>query len=689
MTTTSAKRVLIAGIYHETHTFTPGRTTLADFAILRGEEMWRALGEPSPLGGAMETAKALGWEAVPAIDYRAFPSGIVDDAALEAWLAEFDAAARAALKTGALDGIYLVLHGAMATEACPDVEGEILERIRAIEGLEHTPIGGVTDLHANFSPRMARFSNALVTYRENPHADAKERAVHAAHVFDGAMSSARPVRTFWKQPPLVLAPSHTGTADEPMRTLEAMARRMEAENEEVCAVNVHAGFSFADTVNTGVSFSVCTTGGEAEAQRLLEALCLAAMQTPVSGATAELEIDAAMARLSEFDAGPILLIEPSDNIGAGAPGEGVSLLKAFIAHNVQNAGVIINDAEAVSALAGLSKGEKRVLRIGGKSSPLYEAGLEIEVELESSSDGVFTLEDPHSHIASMLGWRIDMGQCAVVRHGGVVILLTTKPTPPFDLAQWRSQGVDPEKLFAIGVKAAVAHRQAYNPIARASLYVNTPGPCTSDASAFPYRLLRRPVRPLDALPPEAYSIDATRSGETLTMRHLQSDDCERLAEYFLNLSPETKARYGPHPFDRATAETICATLDPNEMLRMVATVSCNGEERIVAYILLKMGVWEGDGKRYEALGIPLHADTDCTLAPSVADDYQNQGVGAAMMRHLLPLASLLGRRRVVLWGGVQATNERAFHFYTRWGFRKVGEFFTDKNNYDMILDLHA
>ncbi|MCX6379210.1 MAG: GNAT family N-acetyltransferase [Armatimonadetes bacterium] len=681
------KRVLIAGIYHETHTFTPGCATLADFTILRGGDFWNAIGEPSPLGGVMETAQALGWEVVPAIDYRAFPCGIVEDAVLEAWWSEFHEAAKTALEAGDVHGVYLVLHGAMATQSYPDVEGELLERIRSIAGLSSVPIGGVTDLHANISPRMALHSNALITYHANPHTDAKERAVQAAHTLHRMLESERPAKTYWKQPPLVLAPSHTGTADEPMRTLEAMARRMEAEHADVYAVNVHAGFSFADTVHTGVSFTVNTVGEEEEAQRLLETLCLTVMRTPAGGSTDEMSVETAMARLTEYEAGPILLIEPSDNIGAGAPGEGVSLLKAFITHKVGNSGVIINDAEAVSTLSSSALGERRVVRIGGKSSPLYEAGCEIEVELVSQSDGRFTIEDPHSHIASMLGWQIDMGACAVVRHAGVTILLTTKPTPPFDLGQWRSQGVDPEKLFAVGVKAAVAHRQAYNPIARASLYVNTPGPCTSDTTAFPYRLLRRPICPLSGLPTSVYSVEALPSGEPVTLRPLQSDDSERFTEYVLNLSAETKSRYGPHPFDRATAEAICETLNPKEMLRMVATVSHNGEERIIAYVLLKMSVLDGDRKRYEILGIPLHSETDCTLAPSVADDYQNQGVGSVMMRHLLNLAPQLGRQRIVLWGGVQAPNERAVHFYTRWGFRKVGEFLTDKNNYDMILDL--
>ena len=58
-------------------------------------------------------------------------------------------------------------------------------------------------------------------------------------------------------------------------------------------------------------------------------------------------------------------------------------------------------------------------------------------------------------------------------------------------------GVDPERLSVIGVKAAVAHRRAYDPIATASFTLRTRGPCMSDLTALPYRCLRRPVFPLD------------------------------------------------------------------------------------------------------------------------------------------------------------------------------------------------
>jgi microcystin degradation protein MlrC len=76
-------------------------------------------------------------------------------------------------------------------------------------------------------------------------------------------------------------------------------------------------------------------------------------------------------------------------------------------------------------------------------------------------------------------------------------LLTTHKTPPFDLGQLRSQGIIPEELFAIGVKAAVAHRRAYDPITKASYTVGTPGPCSSDLKQFSFKLVKRPIFPLD------------------------------------------------------------------------------------------------------------------------------------------------------------------------------------------------
>jgi microcystin degradation protein MlrC len=196
--------------------------------------------------------------------------------------------------------------------------------------------------------------------------------------------------------------------------------------------------------------------------------------------------------------GPVLLVEPADNIGGGSDGDGTDVMRALLKYDVQGAGVVIADKEAVAKLQAVPIGGKVTLAIGGKS-PLDSGPVTLEVELVSRSDGVFELEDKNSHLVGSLGKIIRMGPSAVVRHRGLTILLTSKKLPPFDLGQWRSQGINPEDLSMIGIKAAVGHRVAYGKIAAAEFTVNTSGPCTSDITRLPYRRLRRPVFPLDAV----------------------------------------------------------------------------------------------------------------------------------------------------------------------------------------------
>ena len=184
-------------------------------------------------------------------------------------------------------------------------------------------------------------------------------------------------------------------------------------------------------------------------------------------------------------------------VGGGAPGDSTGLLRALVGHAIPNAAICINDPDAVHRLASVAIGDQIALALGGRGSRLDAGPLMLEVKLLRRDDGKFELEDKQSHLASMCGDRFDMGPCAVVRHGGLTILLTSRKTPPFDLGQWRSQGIEPTAFSVIAVKAAVAHRRAYDPIAARMLRVDTPGPCTSNLRSLPFRKIQRPVFPLD------------------------------------------------------------------------------------------------------------------------------------------------------------------------------------------------
>lgn len=490
-------RILYAGFFHETHTFVDDVTDWSHFDVAIGAAVLRKRGDGSPTDGFLEEAERQGFEVRPTLDARATPSGTVADAAFERFWVEFEARARPALADG-VDGVFLVLHGAMATASFADAEGELLARLRGLPGAEAVPIFGVLDLHANVSAKMCALANGLVMYRENPHTDAKDAARRGTALLARCLRERRRPHMVWGRPPIVWAPPGTGTGGDPMRTLELFARTLEETEPEVWACNIAAGFSFADTPETGASLSLVTVAPRAAARDWLEAGARLAWALRERGDVRYPGVDEVVARLAvEAPGGPILLVEPADNIGAGAPGDGTGILRALLARGVANSLVVINDPVAVAALAEVPIGATCALSVGGRGSRLDEGPVALAATLVSRSGGAFDLEDQQSHLASMVGTRFEMGPCAVVRSAGVTILLTSRKTPPFDLGQLRSQGLEPRDFAVIGVKAAVAHQRAYDPIARASYYVETRGPCSSNLASFAWRRLQRPVWPLD------------------------------------------------------------------------------------------------------------------------------------------------------------------------------------------------
>jgi len=492
-----SSRIFLAGLFHETNTFVEQPTPMEAFKILRGDELLDCLGNDSPMDGFLQTARGYGWTVIPGVDYRAIPSGPVGDAVLEAFWDELQERLVPAL-AGGLEAIFLILHGAMATESHGDPEGELLRRIRALPGAEKLPLFAVLDLHANVSEAMTAHASALIPYRKNPHTDARETAVRAGQLLWRCLTSGKTPRSHYVHSRVLLAPPHTGTADSPLRELETLARSLE-KSAGHWEIGIAAGFAHADTHDTGLSFWVVSEQPDISCHSSLESLFHEARALTRDLAPKEWDLEQALDRIVEEKNFPALLVEPADNIGGGTPGDATFILRALLARTFTRTGVILNDPAAVQMLQSHSPGDTVKLALGGKGSRLDPGPVELDVTLERLTDGKFSLEDKHSHSASMGGSQITMGPTALVRHGHVAILLTSQATAPFDLGQWRSQGVNPEDLEVIGVKAAVGHRQAYDPIAQSSFTVSTPGPGTSDIKSLPYKKLRRPIHPLDKI----------------------------------------------------------------------------------------------------------------------------------------------------------------------------------------------
>src|SRR5215475_1469463 len=284
------KTVFLAGIFHESHSFTDDRTGLDQFLIHRGQALLDRIGDGSQVDGFLTTAKREGWEVIPSATYLAGASGIVDHAVFESFWHEVEPPLVAAI-AGGLDAIFLSLHGAMVTTELEDPDGELLERIRAIPGAQSLPIYGVYDLHATLTEKMGALSDCLICYRECPHDDTYESAVRATELLARCLKTGMRPRQHVLVTPIVWPPTGTGTRDGPMRALEDLARRLEQEVPGVLAVNVVGGYSFADVRDAGLAFGVVTEGDDQAAKNALQQLAALAWTQRQGGIPQEYDLD--------------------------------------------------------------------------------------------------------------------------------------------------------------------------------------------------------------------------------------------------------------------------------------------------------------------------------------------------------------------------------------------------------------
>jgi microcystin degradation protein MlrC len=257
------------------------------------------------------------------------------------------------------------------------------------------------------------------------------------------------------------------------------------------------GFAYADTPCTGTSIIVTTNGDRDLAQRYAEELASILWEGRQAALPQFYSPHDAVAQALALPGRPILLVDSADNIGGGTPGDGTDALAAMLDLQVQEGTIVLADAEAVATCWAAGEGAQVRLAVGAKMDTWHGTPVMVSGEVRRLSNGVFTCELAENHFASFYGTTVDMGRTVWLRVQGVNIILTERKTPPFDLGQLRSAGVQPEQQKMIVVKSAVAYRAAYMPIAAGVIEMDTSGLCSANLARFPYAHLRRPIFPLD------------------------------------------------------------------------------------------------------------------------------------------------------------------------------------------------
>ena len=479
-------RLFTATLATETNTFSPLPTSLENY---RESVFFRPGEHPAdaprmctaPLFVGRARAEAEGFELIEGSCFAASPAGTTNRADYETMRDEILGQLRAALP---VDGLLLGLHGAMVAHGYDDVEGDIIERARAIVG-PTCVIGVELDPHCHLTLKRVRAADIIVLYKEFPHTDVVERAEDVlALVLRTLRGQIKPVTSVYDCRQIQSYP----TTIQPMRGLVDRIKAMEGR-DGILSVSIAHCFPYGDVPEIGTRVLVIADGDKKKADAL--AIALGEELVSLRGKTQPPSFDVA-AGIGEglaFNDLPVVIADPADNAGGGAPSDNTDILRHLIERDVENACLgPIWDPIAVRICFDAGLGAKIGLRFGGKIAPSSGQPIDAEVEIVGLKRDAWQRFGPT---------HVPVGDCAAVRVGGVDVVLIAKRTQATGLELFTNLGIDPALKKIVVVKSTNHFMAAYGPIAKKVIYVESSGPLRRDHRKIPYTKVRRPIGPLD------------------------------------------------------------------------------------------------------------------------------------------------------------------------------------------------
>jgi len=480
-------RLFSATIATETNTFSPLPTSLAAFqesVFLRPGEHPRdtPLMCTAPLWVARRRAAGENFTLIEGSCFAASPAGTTNRADYEFMRDEILAQVKAALP---LDGVLLGLHGAMVAHGYDDTEGDVIERVRALVGPDCV-IGVELDPHCHLTLKRVRLADIFVLYKEFPHTDVVERAEDLLTlVLRTIRGEIRPVMSLYDCRQIASYP----TTLPLMRAFVDKTAAMEGKNG-VLSVSIGHCFPYADVAELSGRILVITDNDKAKADRLATEIGQEFISMRGRTAPDYLSIEDGIDTAVSFNASPVVMADPADNAGGGAPSDNTTILRRLIERDVSDAAVgPIWDPIAVRLCFDAGEGASFPLRFGGKIGPTSGTPVDAMVTVTALKRDCWQSFGPT---------QVPLGDCAAVTAGGVAVVLISNRTQALGLELFRNLGIEPTERKLVVVKSTNHFMAAFGPIAKKVIYVDADGPLSRDYRRIPYTKVQRPIWPLDA-----------------------------------------------------------------------------------------------------------------------------------------------------------------------------------------------
>lgn len=478
-------KVFTAGLGTESNTFSPLYIGLEGFreAFLHGPyEHPDELTEVSaPLYVLRRRRERLGWTVVEGTYAFALPGGRVNHAVYEHLRDQILAQLAAALP---VDFVALSLHGAMASTACDDCEGDLLERVRALVG-PGVPVGAEIDPHANLSAAMTGAADVIVAMKEYPHTDFLERAEELVSILERAalgeiapVSAVHDCRTIGR----------FHTLREPVRGFVDRLGERERTVPGLLSLSLVHGFPWTDVADMGAKVLAVTDGDRTLAARITAEVGaeVAAIRGPAY--VRPVPVAVALADALARPAGPVVVADVADNPGGGATGDSTVMLRAVLEAGVPGCLGPLWDPLAVSLARAAGVGARIALRVGGKADPAGAPPLDLEGEVTAVTEAAWQ---------SWAGTRMSLGAACVFRTGAVDVVLVSLRDQAYSPDLFSNLGVDPAARRLVVVKSAQHFAAGFAALTDQVILAGGGGLLESDFSRIPYRKVPRPIWPLD------------------------------------------------------------------------------------------------------------------------------------------------------------------------------------------------
>jgi microcystin degradation protein MlrC len=484
----SAPRAFVAGLVHETNSFSPIPTNMQSFAA----ETVHGAGAPyRPVaidtmgyGQFATLCETNGIEVRAGLYALAAPSAPLQARDHAAFRAEILDDLRRALP---VDRVFLFMHGAQIAQGCDDVEGDLVEAVRAVVG-PRVPIALELDLHGNLTARMIENATFVVACLEYPHTDYPERTQHVYTLLDrAARGEIRPVTLAWRIPLLGIF----RTTEGPMQAFVEKLRHAQAE-PGMLTISAFHGFPLGDTVHTSASLIVTAerdhaADAQAIGDRLSVAFIDAALRAPKPRS-----VDEAFDEALACDRWPVVMADSGDNPGGGCAGDSTWLLQELLQRRVERAAFgMLWDPVAVDFAHRAGAGAQLRLRIGGKVSEMSGPPLDVDAE-------VMCVRSDVRQARFGQGEPLDpIGRSAWLRVQGVDVVIASERTQVWEPRCFTEHGIDLSASRLVVVKSSTHFVNGFKGVAGHVVFCDSPGSLCLDPRLIPYRQLRRPIYPLD------------------------------------------------------------------------------------------------------------------------------------------------------------------------------------------------